>query len=361
MARERDSMNALLQLVEAPSMETEESEARSLKIQRQTPVENEQQVRWAIQDGDDVHSRLALPDWLSGPLQRRIADWVSENEKWNSKIAEREQQGKTLPPASQKKYDDFVEHRSVIKLLFSKDKKRLVNKVKNAADLKQLKPSLLSIELTMSETPENLRIRVGEGPSQRMILLRGQPTELDPEAVALLSEAGVLDSVAAAVLEVGEDEDEGQSGEEEAFEQEQKALEEREKEIASEAEEVLVLSDDEEDLEVLQLEISSFKRVKDFAHREAYRKLHDRGLAEVPPGCSIAYHKTSRQWQGYYAGRSCGLCHTHGGRAQRSEAECLFAVLLGLAEKHVAEKPRDRLWAVQLAKLEKFGLTEAKF
>ena len=117
---------------------------------------------------------------------------------------------------------------------FPKTKKRLVNKVKNAADLKQLKPSLLSIELTMSETPENLRIRVGEGPSQRMILLRGQPTELDPEAVVLLSEAGVLDSVAAAVLEVGEDEDEGQSGEEEAFEQEQKALEEREKEIASE-------------------------------------------------------------------------------------------------------------------------------
>ena len=192
---------------------------------------------------------------------------------------------------------------------------------------------------------------------------------------ACLAEAGISSKVAEAAAAAIENEEESHgSGAEDAHAMEERAMNEiREAEAMEmdladreaqdedeEVEELLVFSGDEDDLELLDLAPTKYFRVKDFCHRESYRHLAAQGLAEVPPGCMISYHKTSRTWQGYFAGKSCGLTFTHGGRTKRTEVESLWYVLVGLAERHCEQNKRDRLWAAQLANLKKVGHTVAK-
>jgi len=354
----RGSMTSILQLTEIPPLQTSQDETDRSEQMRKVPMVDECVICWALQDGEDETTRVPLPTWVSNPVERKILEWTSEQAKWNAKIDLRAASGLELPPASKAKYEEFCKTRSTCSLLFSKKQERSVQRVRNLGDWKKLKPDLVSLELQLAENPENLRVKIGTGPFKRLVLLKGQPTEVDM-LPAVLADGGVAEGLAERFIDRGEEDSEsGEDAEIDGREQEGREMEHMEGQM--DREEVLVLSGDEEDLEGFELETHKFIRVKNFCRREVYRRFDAQGLASVPPGCMISYHNPSCTWQGYYKKSSCGLTLTHSSRTKRSEGECLWGVLLGLAERHCSDNPRDRLWAAQLAKLRDFGLTVAK-
>lgn len=336
-------------------MKTSAEDAEALEANRKTPMPNERQLRWAVQFGDEESSRRPLPDWVSRPFERRISEWSAERAKWTAKINERAAQGNALTPANERKYQQWVESRSRCQLLFSKKNAKVIHKLKNNAELKSMSADLVSVEVIMAEKAEDLKIKVGNGEEQRLVLLRGEPVAVD-ELPPVLAEAGASAEVAEAVLQGSGEDSESEA---DAEVQEKKAMEDQENEIDCH-EEVLVLSGDEEYLPELEMAASKMSRVKSFFHREAFRKLESQGLTEIPPGCIISYHGTTRTWQGYFQGKSLGLSSTHGGSTKRSEEESLLFVLLKLAERHVSMNEKDRLWRAQLSKLKAVSLSVAK-
>eukprot|EP00435_Cladocopium_sp_Y103_P040476 s2993_g11.t1 len=365
MQRYKGSMQAFLQLTALPDTKISPEEAAELDARRKAPMANESAICWAVQKGGDETTRLPLPSWVSHPLERKITEWAAENAKWKKKIQDRG--GSDLPPASRRKYDDFLSVKSKVALLFNKKREKLVQRVQSQIDFKKCQKDLMSIEITMNEDPGKLQLKVGDGLPLRMVLLKGEPMEVD-QLPACLAEAGISSKVAEAAAAAMENEEKSHGSEaEDGHAMEERAMNEiREAEAMEmdladreaqdedeEVEELLVFSGDEDDLELLDLAPTKYSRVKDFCHRESYRHLAARGLSQVPPGCMIAYHKTSRTWQGYFEGKSCGLTFTHGGRTNRTEVESLWSVLVGLAERHCEKNTRDRLWASQLANLKK--------
>ncbi len=359
----RGVMTSILQLTEIPPLTTSQDETDRLEMMRRIPMVDESVICWALQDGDDETKRVPLPAWVSHPLERKILEWTADQAKWKAKIDQRAASGLELPPASKAKYDEFCKYRTTCTLLFSKKQERVVQRVRNMGEWKKLKPDLVSLEVHMSEHPERLRVKLGTGAEKRLVLLKGQPTEMDV-LPPILADSGVADGLGHALVNrEGQEEEASESGEDgeiDGREQEEREMEQMEVQMDSIGEEVLVLSGDEEDLDGFELETHKFTRVKNFCHREVYRKFDAQGLASVPPGCLISYHAVSQTWQGYYKKSSCGLTLTHSSKTKRSEGECLFGVLLGLAERHCSDNPRDRLWARQLVNLRNFGLTVAK-
>lgn len=363
-------MEALLRLTEIPDVKTSPELGAKLDALRQLPLANEFQITWAVQEGDDESTRIALPDWVAKPLERRIVDWASENSKWKEKIEKRASTGQSLTPASQRKYEEFCANRSMVSLLFSKKKQKVIPRLRDSAEWKNMKADLVSIEVKMAEDPKELRFRVGNGQDFRMILLKGEPTSAD-SLPALLADGEVSSTAFQAAFEADDhhppkdDQEDDQDGDQDDQEVDPKMQQEREMEELeknqdeeSEGEELLVQSGDEGDVEKLQ--VAKFVRVKNFCHRESWRHLEVQGLAQIPPGAMISYHSTTRTWQGYFDGVSTGLSCTHSGTTNRTEIESLWTVLLRLAEKHCEKYPRDRLWASQRNKLNSVGLTIAK-
>jgi hypothetical protein len=125
-------------------------------------------------------------------------------------------------------------------------------------------------------------------------------------------------------------------------------------------EEVLAYSSEEEELG--SFVNNSFIRVKSFLHRESYRKLHERGLAALPPcGAHISYHVGGRQWTGYYNGSSQGMCFSHGGSTKRSECEALLMCIKAILIAYTTENRRDVAWKSQLEKVLEAEATCATF
>eukprot|EP00438_Fugacium_kawagutii_P020979 Skav216151 [mRNA] locus=scaffold3056:86003:94647:- [translate_table: standard] len=367
--RSRGSMEALLRLTEIPDVKTSPELGAKLDALRKLPMAQEFQITWAVQKDDDESTRLPLPDWVAKPLERKIVDWASENAKWNQKIEDRASVGQSLPPTTQRRYEEFCANKSTASFLFSKKKQKMIPRLRDGADWKTMKAELVSIEIKMAEDPKELRFRVGNGEDFRMILLKGEPTSAD-SLPALIAEGGVSSTAFQAAFKADDpqpfkddDNQEGEEGDQEVDpkEQQEREMEELEKNQDNEesgAEELLVQSGDEDDIQGLPVE--KFVRVKNFCHRESWRHLEVQGLAQIPPGSMISYHSTTRTWQGYFDGVSTGLSCTHSGTTNRTEIESLWTVLLRLAERHCEKNPRDRLWAMQRNKLHSVGLTVAK-
>eukprot|EP00435_Cladocopium_sp_Y103_P043619 s1634_g12.t1 len=143
------------------------------------------------------------------------------------------------------------------------------------------------------------------------------------------------------------DEIDGQGDEQEALLQEELRLVNGDQ---NDHEEVLAYSSEEEDFD--SFINNSFIRVKNFFHRESYRKLHERGLVALPPsGCHISYHVGGRQWTGYYKGSSQGMCYSHGGSTKRSECEALLMCIKAVLIAYTTENRRDVAWKSQLDKV----------
>lgn len=83
-------------------MVTSSEEYVQLDLLRSTPMKDERQVMWVIQDGEDVNSRQSLPQWMWPALEEKILGWAEENKKWTQRINARFAQGKVLTPSQKK-------------------------------------------------------------------------------------------------------------------------------------------------------------------------------------------------------------------------------------------------------------------
>ena len=157
---------------------------------------------WAIVKTDDPGPPVLLPTWFRLPIERALAFWQRENDKWTEKLRARQIRGaRALTPAKQKAYDEWkADHVRRIIL----DKKRQCQLPRSElADLRdgnaRRRKDFLLIELYMAEEAENLGIRSGSGPWYRLQLLRGaRPTVAVPEAMDVAPGAGFADAVSAA-------------------------------------------------------------------------------------------------------------------------------------------------------------------
>lgn len=359
-------MKAILDLNVIPELSDPAASLEELKALRSLPMKGERQTVWCIQNGEDISSRQALPGFISAHIAKKVATWASANGKWEEMIYQRGLVGKNLTPASEKKYQEWVEENKEQRLLFSKSAERLVTKINGKMSAAKIQKEYFSIQINMSTDPEQLSIKAGSGEARRLLLLRGEPVETDlfPKFLGGVSEA-VATALASGQLKDHEEEAndscsdgpvdlEAREAEiaEMAVTAENAVLEAEEKETFAEEWEILGFSDEEE--EVKNLLPGHGHRVKSFMHREAYQKLEGYGVTALPMACSahLAYHSTSRTWQGYFKGSSVGLTYTHGGSTHRSEAEALLKAIKGIIEKYVMDYPRDRLWRSQLTKVQ---------
>lgn len=365
MKRVRGSMKDLIQLTAVPDTTITAEEGQELDALRQVPMKNERQVQWAVEDAHGT--KLPLPVWMAAPIERKVTEWASENKKWQDQIDARLCSGKALTPAAQRRYDEFVKLRTECKLLFSKSGERLVNKIRSNMDWKKMQNDLFCVQIHMSSDPQKLTLKASDGGAQRLLLWQGEPCHKGM-LPTYLSKGKVSEEVMRAVLqEYDEDEDKENSGnegsdagdmEELADFMEAEALELMEREDSEDGE-ILANTSDEEALQ--ELGQVDARRVKNFHHRPEYQALQARGVVELPPGCFLSYHKSSRSWQGIWPGPDQhGLSFTHDGTTKRSPGEALLCAIQALVERHTAQNPKDKLWRSQLEAIKKVGLTVAK-
>ena len=365
-----NSFNRLLKLTEVPAPQPlSQQESNELSALRGIPVKDEKVVHWALEDENG--DRLPLPDWLAAPIEQTVTSWAAENMKWRKKIDERESVGRQLPASSQKKYDEWLQTRKEATLVFSRKAEKVVRYIRSNADWKKLQAELFTVHVVFSDDPQQLKLKKSDGGSQRLLLWQGEPTtkEMLP---AFLATAGLsAEAAAKAFREFEEDkeEDEAGSGAGDAADladtwphDEERQLQDEEME-RQEAEmddiEMMAGTSDEEMACICLDKGQSMHRVKDFHHRPEYRALEARTAVQVPPGCYLGYHKTTRTWQGFFSGTKSGPALTHDGSTNRSAGEALIGVVEKLIEKYL-ETHRDVLWNVQLAHVRKVMSTVAK-
>lgn len=356
-------MHQFLKLVEVPDMTTSDEELAKLDHLRLEPLAGERQMYWAIQSGSDVSTRQPLPVWMYSPISMALFKWLEQNRKWEDRIELRMREGKNLEPKKQLEYEQWCKESGSMNFLFSKKTKKQVTTIRKNCDVSKIKDFLFSVHVTFSTEPSRLGIKSATGPQQRLVILKGEPvtssdvpevldTGLHEDALNHLHENEENES-----NDEGENEElnfqappHGEFGEDTGEGQEETS-----------DHEILADSDDEEMWQALLS--NKHSRVKSFHHREAYRKLDERGLADIPPvkGCTLVYHSTSMQWQGYYPSVSSGLSCTWGGVSKRSEAEALLKVIMAIVRAHVEKCPKEKLWLRQLEKLKNAEATVFSF
>jgi len=364
MLESRNSMNSILSLTEIPDLSPPVGTSlAAMDAMRRLPMKGERQMIWCIQSGDDVSTREALPQFVSSYIATKVAAWSFTNQLWEERIHNRAIVGKGLTPSAEKKYQEWQAQYKEQKLLFAKsDGGRHVTKINGKMSAAQVAAEYFSLEICMSSEADQLSIKTGNGEVRRLMLLKGAPVEV--EALPAVLDSGLSVAVRNA-LENGtfdlDQEQEANSGSEGGddgpaddpdviAQQENEAMEIAEHD-PEDCEEIMAFSDEEDVL--AGMAEGKFNRVKTFMHREAFKRLEERGVTILPASCGafLGYHATTRTWQGYYQNKSIGLSFTHGGKTNRSESEALFRVIRGILQKYCEEFPRDKLWRGQLNKL----------
>lgn len=185
-ARKNTVLYNLTKLDEVPRI-SEGVDLESLKALRSVPMPGEQEVVWAIQNGDMPESRQVLPNWVSQPIAVRLMKWTNENESWKRKIAERPDQ--RLTAAMQRRFDSWSDQREA-RFFFSLKKETHVTHVSDPADLKKMRKEIFMLALEFHEDPAQLKLKTSSGETRRLLALRGQPTT-DPTPPPDFLKAGV--------------------------------------------------------------------------------------------------------------------------------------------------------------------------
>lgn len=301
---------------------------------------------------------------MAQPIERSISKWVDEHNSWMQKIDARMILGKNLTPTMQKGFDKWNRERASCNMLFSRKKQAQVHSIRSNMELSKMERELFSVHVAFSMEPHELQLKASNGDARRLILIKGAPSENGCVPVFLDQkphEADLRQAMEVEQLEGSEDEadieDQADVQGVDGFQDEQDALLEMDR-FQEEDTGVEVLADTSDEDMVKETVTTMHTRVKSFFHREAFKKLSDRGLTELPcmPGVLISYHSTSRSWQGYFPGCHEGLSMTWGGRTLRSESEALIRVIKKILQCYVDKFPKDKLWNKQL---EKVKLAEA--
>lgn len=353
MNRAKNSMQSILQLSELPNLAADPNELEELDIMRHSPLQDEEQLHRAVQVDGNVETRQALPRWLSRRIERSISKWTDEHSARMDKIDERMHIGKNLTPAMQSKFERWNQDRGSCQFLFSKKRQCQITSIRSDANVRKMENELLSVQVAFSTDPSELLLKASNGEAKRLVLLRGTPCQ-DGAVPSFLDQKpsqAELQTIWTEENEQEEPEAEGDAEIDGHADQEEAMLEEDRADNLEVTGEFMADSSEEEI--VRETVPSGFTRVKSFFHREAYKKLASQGLTEIPPltGCLLAYHTTTRCWQGYFPGCHTGLTMTWGGRSKRTESEAIIGVILKILECHVAQSPKDKLWQKQLEKV----------
>lgn len=342
-------MSAIINLTEVPMLSSPMDKIEEMQHLQKVPMPGERQVIWAVQSNDDAATRQALPFWVSEPIARRVAIWADQNRVWEDKIDSRMLRGLHLTRVQQENYDRWKQDHQVQTLVFSKRTGSQVIRLKADTDIRTVEGDLFSIKVNMSADPDELTVQAGNGEIQRLVVLRGEASQ--EAKIPGCLDHGLAPEAFADDFNDDKQQDEVDGQEPDPDQQEQEALEIADKLEESDCgEEIMYYTDEEAALEPA----GKHTRVKSFNHRESYLALEKQGVTLLPGGSiHLGYHQTSRTWQGYYAGRSAGLSFTHDGSTNRTEKEALLLVIHGLLKKYCEEHPRDRIWLLQLEKVEK--------
>ena len=302
-------------------------------------------LKWVIQEQEQAP--IAIPTWMSRVFEMVICQWLQEKEGWEAKIDKLALQGKTLPPSLVPKHNLFLSEGSKKYLVFDKKSEALVS------DARRIPKSSIAVELLLSEDPEKLAIKTGNGVAYRLRLLKGQSlsTEVPPSLDVK------PDKKKAAEAQPVLPQDMELSGE--ALDME---LQHAEKGMAAEdvvedVVEYMAGSDQESDgdMELLLKDGSSTaKKVKSFDHQPEYKRLEQLGLTWLPhhiQGCCLGYHKANQQWQGVYPDATKGMSYCWGGKTKRTPDQALLKAIRAVLEQHCAKNPLDKKAAKQLEKV----------
>ena len=318
---------------------------------------------WAIQNDEHDHpetSRLPLPAWMSTVLELRICKYVAEKDKWESTIQNRHAMGREL---TRRQAENFKVWQSdlVQRLVFNKRRKCYVGEARS------VNKDCVALVLHLSDEPSQLTLSSGSVENSqrfRLVLLKKDTVAMPDHVPTILDKpipAGALNSEDD--QQVAELEDDDCQDQMEMSEFEAKQMDEEMNEanapcmaIDDETDEFVYLGDSsDEELSGPGIPASSnVTKVKNFFRREAWVRLDQLGLTDLPrhiPKCSIGYHQTSGQWQGFYPNATFPLSSFYGGSTKRKEEEAILRVIRGILQSHLHVFPKDKVWARQLEKV----------
>ena len=125
---------------------------------------------WAILNGDSPP--IPLPQWMKNPITRTISLWQKEGDRWQAKLKNRRDMGKNwLPPKQQQEYEKWQET-TIRRIVLNKKRESQVMSW-HASHLKKTKADCILLEIKVSDQPQDLKIRSGEGDWYKLALLQG--------------------------------------------------------------------------------------------------------------------------------------------------------------------------------------------
>ena len=318
---------------------------------------------WALDNGEN---QVYLPKWISDVLELRLCQFCTSYQAWQNRIAKRAQSGKSLTKTQQDRFDVWKLNNEP-KYVFSKDRKKQVFEARHVKD-----GDAIALQLHLSDDPESLQVSTSSAARYRLRLLTSDKADVPetiPEALEGPVPLGMIpaagDTDPATDAESGEEIADVEVSEEtaaclaadEAYEAE---FGNGKSEESDDGVEILAESDD--DLTALDLP-GKVKRVKAFHMRDAWKQLESANLLHLPlhiVGCSIAFHSTISQWQGYYPHTHTGLTFSFGGRTHRSEKEALLRVARGMLQAHLGTCPKDPRCVCQLLRRHVYVWTKTR-
>ena len=315
----------------------------------------EQSFTWALEKNGD---RTPLPCWIAEIVELRVCKFVTEHDKWESIIQKREAMGRGLTRTQTMSYNSFLADCDQ-KLVFNKKKKVYVY---DSETLKRNIKDCITFTLHLSSSPADLMISTPGGESFLLVLLKLAGQTIDSGCPQLLDTGASVNDVEA--FDENHDDNDAEFCEGEGDMTEAQIMEEEDEKARADGtfeavDEELhedhwnILADSDDDIDCLELPVGSTK-VKCFDTRTAWTDLQSLNLTEIPRhirGCTVAYHSTTNQWQGYYPSSREVLSATWGGKSKMSEKECILKVIRNILVSHLQACPKDKMWENQLRRV----------
>ena len=123
-----------------------------------TPLQGELMHAWYVKT--ESHEPLQLPQYFNTPLELSMSQWMAARKKWDSAIAKRASQGKTLTPSAAKQYKEFLDKPFRKIVLDTKNKCYIPRPSSASATTLQ---TCIVLEVKMNLDPAHLALRFGSG------------------------------------------------------------------------------------------------------------------------------------------------------------------------------------------------------
>lgn len=170
--RQNTALYELTKLSSVPAI-SDGVNLEALRSLRNLPMEGEQQLMWAVQDGGFAATRQILPEWIAHPIALKLFKWTHERHSWDQKREQRHDG--LLTPAMQKKYDEWKSQTSEFRFLFSIKKESQVTHVSDPRELRRNRQDIFLVSVLPHEDVAQMKLRANDGEERRLVALRGKP------------------------------------------------------------------------------------------------------------------------------------------------------------------------------------------